>query len=344
MYIFDDQKLGACFHCKETEIWTPSNPVTNPGAPDSCTSVSYATLSVNEPTLGCDSGFPFLDPLNSAVQGCYSCDVDDMSPTLIFPLSSDKACFGFTEGSGPTSFELGYRVEGEVGLRVGLKNELTFDGGTVDVNYATGVTTTLEPNSDDPTKFKLIASMGEGTPEVSSTTPGMKFTSDAYSEFYGNAALTIKYPDFDADGIPFQAEERIQLIDAASGGEDSGETGPLGEGVDYTRLFLYEFGLDRVILEYIEFPDIPSLLPLPVLEAELDLEINAPPSPEFALDTPAIDIDPLLDALEGIVSNLGWVPIKTFKRPYKGFEVQCLWHKDKPVNNEAFKAILMCIR
>ncbi|MFN3239319.1 MAG: hypothetical protein ACE37D_20000, partial [Pseudomonadales bacterium] len=50
----DDQKPGYCFYCREDEIWTPSDPIFNPGAPDSCTAVALGTLSDNEPTLGCD--------------------------------------------------------------------------------------------------------------------------------------------------------------------------------------------------------------------------------------------------------------------------------------------------
>lgn len=327
----DDQKPGYCFYCKETDIWTPSDPIFNPGAPDSCTAASLGILADNEPTLGCDSGFPFVDPLDTSNQGCYSCDVDGMAPTLVFPLTSDKACFGITESNAPGSLEVGFSFNGEVGLRMGLKNEITLENETVDVSYSPKVTTRVEPDPTEPSRFKLIAELAEGAPDISTTTPGAKFVMDAYTEFYANAELEFKYIDFDlTTGLPYQAVENVNFVNVSTSGDESGEIGPLGYGVDYTRLFLLDAGLGRAELEYFELPDISETLPLPELQAEFETESTALPNPDFDL-VPSVEINVASGLFESLESTLGWAPIKTFRWPSLTWELACKLenHEDK---------------
>ncbi|MFN3239733.1 MAG: thrombospondin type 3 repeat-containing protein [Pseudomonadales bacterium] len=263
-----------------------------------------------------------------------------MAPTLVFPLSSDKACFGLTEGTGPSSFEVGFDFNGEMGLRMGLKNEVSFEGGAASVSYAPEVSTRLEQDPNDPAIFTLIAELGEGAPTVSTTTPGINFALDAYTEFFGNAEVTFKYIDFDLEtGLPVQAEEVIQLANLATSGDESGEIGPLGHGVDYTRLVSVDVGLGRAEVEYLEFPEVPTLLPLPEIQAEFETESQAPPNPEFSL-TDNLEVDPFLGVLESIESTIGWKAFKTIRKPSVGSELACkfLNHQDKwtPSDTTAF--------
>jgi PKD repeat protein len=323
----DDQKPGSCFYCREDEIQTFKL-----GAPDVCTAVALGEIADNEPTLGCDTGFPFVDPLKPTAQGCYQCDVDGMVPTVAFPLDSDKACFGVAEGAGANSFEVGFAFNGEVGLRMGLKNEITLDGGAASVSYAPEVTTRLEQDETSPEKYKITAELAEAAPEVGSTTPGVKFTVDAYTEFYGNAEVVLKSIGFDLEtGLPYQLEEVVTLADLASSGEESGEIGPLGEGVDYEQLILVDVGQDRAEVEYIEFPlEFPIQAPLPEIQAEFDQESQSLPNPDFSLEQ-QIEIDPFAGLLESIESTIGWVPFYTKSQPVIGSELPCKFrnHEDK---------------